>query len=101
MEFILCAAIWYKNYPELPSSYIVNGTNKGIVLCGHRHTHIIGQCLGLTGKRQSQMGQYEQGFITNKNRFVDRIEAAKIAIWAGQIKKLKYCDTKLYSEDLY
>lgn len=101
MEFVLAAAIWYKNYPALPSSYVVKGTDKGIVLCGCRHTHIIGQCVGLLSKPQADMGPYEQGFITNLNRFVDRTEAAKIALTAKQITKLKYSSTELYSEDLY
>ena len=39
-----------------------------------------------------------QGFITNKNRFVDRWEAAKIAYHSGQIKEQKKI---LFSEDIY
>lgn len=101
MEYILAAAIWYKNYPAPPDSYKVNGINKGVVLCGFGHSNIIGKCVVLVGKRQAEMGPYEQGFITNKNRFVDRIEAAKIAFEAKQIQKLKYSSTELYSEDLY
>lgn len=41
-----------------------------------------------------------QGFVTSSGRFVDRVEAAKIAIAAGQIKNLKYHKTKLFSEEL-
>jgi hypothetical protein len=39
-----------------------------------------------------------QGFLTSDDRFVDRREAAKIALAAGQVKEeLKV----LFSEDLY
>jgi hypothetical protein len=44
------------------------------------------------------VGEYEQGFLTNTNRFVDRKEAGQIAFAAGQTEELK---TTLYSEDLY
>lgn len=104
-EYILCAAIWYK---EIPLKKIINGVlpkncDKGIVVTGHRH----GQCMwtmgSLTGLRsvtnaEDGVGEYEQGFLTNTNRFVDREEGAKIAFESGQIKSpIKY----LYSEDLY
>lgn len=42
-----------------------------------------------------------QGFVTSSGRFVDREEAAKIALESGQIEELKYSKTKLFSEDLY
>ena len=38
------------------------------------------------------------GFMTSKGRYVDRTEAAKIAVAAGQCEPNK---TYLYSEDLY
>lgn len=45
---------------------------------------------------------FEQGFLTNKYRFVDRLEAYQIATENNQIKRL--CPTgsnRLYSEMLY
>ena len=44
-----------------------------------------------------------QGFYTSKGRFVNRKEAYKIALKAGQIKKNRdFPNMKLlYSEDLY
>lgn len=41
-----------------------------------------------------------QGFITDADRFVDRIEAAAIAIAAGQVSALR-SPPNLYSEDLW
>jgi hypothetical protein len=101
-EYILCAAIWYK---EIPLKRVINDVlpincDKGLVVTGHRH----GQCMwtmgSLTGLRstESEVGEYKQGFLTNKNRFVDRFEGAKIAKLAGQCSLMI---NTLYSEDLY
>jgi len=68
----------------------------GLILCGRRHPDIIGQYTVLKGRTALQ--KYEQGFLTSKNRFVSRSEAAKIAFAAGQIGKPK---DSLFSEDLY
>lgn len=104
-EYILCAAIWYK---EIPLKMVIDGVlpkncDGGLVVTGHRH----GQCMWtvgcLSGLRsvengENSVGKYEQGFLTNKNRFVDRKEAAIIAFNANQIDEQKQT---LYSEDLY
>lgn len=100
-EQILCAAIWYKEF-ESPSHNVIN-IDKGVVVCGHRHGHCIGIMKSLANKRTvtfapDAAGEHEQGFLTNKNRFVDRKEAAKIAIAAEQC--IEGIET-LYSEDLY
>lgn len=97
-ETILCAAIWYKEVNPRATHRPIN-TPGGIVLCGYRHGDIISQVLPLAGKRQFELGEHIQGFLTNKNRFVDREEGAEIFISNGGI--LKYSKTKLYSEDLY
>jgi hypothetical protein len=104
-ETILCAAIWYKKIPlkkEIPQ-VLPKNCDKGLVVLGHRH----GQCMwvmsSLTGLRSVEnaedgVGEYEQGFLTNTNRFVGREEAAQIAFDSGQIKQHTIT---LYSEDLY
>lgn len=97
-ENILCAAIWYKEVSPRATHRPIN-TPGGLVLCGYRHGDIISQVLPLTGERQFILGEHIQGFLTNKNRFVDREEGALIFIDGGG--KLKYSETKLYSEDLY
>ena len=102
MEYILCAAIWYK---EIPLKKQIDGVlpkncDRGLVVLGLRH----GQCMWtmgcLTGLRSvdGEVGEYEQGFLTNKNRFVGREEAAIIAFDAKQIEQEK---KTLFSEDLY
>ncbi len=104
-EYILCAAIWYK---EIPLKKVIKGVlpvncNTGLVVTGHRH----GQCMwtmgSLTGFRSvengdNSIGKYEQGFLTNRNRFVGRKEAAIIAFEAKQIDEPI---ERLHSEDLY
>lgn len=103
MERINCAAIWYKDLPSV--KYMPVNINKGVVVEGHRHADIIRTVINLLGKRTCQFGENaagesKQGFITNKNRFVDRVEAMSIARAANQI----ISDTsfpELYSEDLY
>jgi hypothetical protein len=50
------------------------------------------------GIEQLPLTNHTQGFLTSKNRFVDRKEAANIAIAANQCEKTV---TMLFSEDLY
>jgi len=110
-ETIICSAIWYKDLPlkktEIPHSvmYPIN-VNSGAVFCGHRHPHCMYTMVAITGLRSvtfadDAAGEFEQGFLTNLNRFVDRSEGAKIALASGQVEKLEYSSTELYSEDLY
>jgi hypothetical protein len=106
-EYILCAAIWYK---ELPSQvHRPKNVDKGVVVCGHRHGHCISTLVALSGLRSVQfapdgVGEYIQGFLTNTNRFVDRMEAMDIAFKAEQIlvgHQLYNPTIGLFSEDLY
>jgi len=99
-EYILCAAIWYKDCPL--GLYGPKNIDRGIVLCGHRHPGIIHQHVTLLGKSAFQMGDNEQGFLTSTNRFVDRTEAYQIAVSKGQVVKDSSSGKKeLFSEDLY
>jgi len=108
-ERILCAAIWYK---EIPLKKVIDGVlpkncDRGVVVCGYRH----GQCMWvmgcLTGLRSvtnapDGVGDYEQGFLTNKNRFVGREEALQIALRENQVINIpEVRGNRLHSEDLY
>lgn len=102
-EKIICAAVWYKELKvnEIPNTLPVN-CKTGIVFCGFRHINCISIKCAVTGLRDSESGVNVQGFLTNKNRFVDRTEALEIAASADQI--LDYDQirgNKLFSEDLY
>jgi len=105
-EYITCAAIWYK---ELPSStFKPFNIEKGIVISGHRHANCIDIVKTLSELRTVRfspdgVGESIQGFMTSKNRFVDRLEAAEIAIKAGQVYRNFLANPLigLFSEDIY
>lgn len=97
-ENILCAAIWYKEVTPRAVHRPIN-TPGGVVVSGYRHGHCISQILPLTGERMFKLGNHIQGFLTTKNRFVDRQEAAEI--WVENGGELNYSDWELYSEDIY
>lgn len=85
----------------LPSVYNPKNISQGVVLCGYRHSNIIGQCVGLLNVAQHKMGDHIQGFLTSDGRFIDRKEAAKLALDCGQINYLSHNTDELYSEDIY
>ena len=105
-EYITCSAIWYK---ELPTSvFLPKNIETGIVVCGHRHGNCIDimKTLGTLRsvvKGPDSVGEYEQGFLTSHNRFVDRLEAMQIAIDQNQVKEENLYNPLigLFSEDLY
>lgn len=98
-EYILCAAVWFKD--GKPYEHQPININMGIVVCGQRHHNCLFTAWalrkGLTSLSEAN-GKNIQGFLTSKNRFVDRKEAGQIAYKAEQIGKLTDC---LFSEDLY
>jgi len=105
-EFIACSAIWYKDLPLIKPEVLENrgfrpcNVDAGIVISGWRHINCMYQVVAITGLRQSESGNSIQGFLTNKNRFVDRYEGAAIALESKQVRNLKYGD-QLYSEDIF
>lgn len=109
-EYILCAATWYKTFKPLDFNYgdlLPTNITEGIVITGYRHGYIISLLKALTGIRsvEPDCGEYVQGFLTNRNRFVDRQEAYKIAYDSDQIigpnKGYETNYVGLTSEDLY
>lgn len=97
MEYILCAAIWYKDVQQ--HKHQPKNIDSGYVLCGRRHHNIISIRYELT-ELPTHRETSSQGFITNFDRFVDRVEGNKIAIKAGQVTGNVEGD-ELISEDLY
>lgn len=106
-EYILCSAIWYKELqlkkPEVLKlrGYGPYNVDKGIVLCGWRHANCLYQMVAIYGMANYEAGESVQGFLTNTNRFVDRIEGRKIAFEAKQFKEPSINKTHLFSEDIY
>jgi len=107
-EKILCAAIWYKDFPLIKDSEIPDGfirplnCDRGIVFSGHRHHNCMYQMIAISGKYQHEAGEEIQGFLTSKNRFVNRQEGLEIALRMNQVIDLDDVHgNQLYSENLY
>lgn len=101
MERILCAAIWdTAGISCLPQGPINLGGN-GFVVCGLRHCDCV-QTLSLMQDGVHIKQGCIHGFLTSKNRFVNRVEGLKIATKANQIVGEKHHPKdELCSEDLY
>lgn len=101
-EFIVCASIWFddEDFHENPHCKAKN-IDTGYVIAGLRHCNCLATFQTLSGRTSPQSGIVQtQGFLTSLNRFVDRIEALKIATKAEQIittTKIRM----LHSDDLY
>lgn len=100
-EYILCAAVHFKNgkiYHSQPRNI-----DSGIVITGRRHHNCFTPLVYIFGENRWQSGKFKevQGFLTNKDRFVDRDEGLRIALRANQVMDLDNIRGRLFSEDLY
>lgn len=115
-EYISCSAIHYDNGKHYPWQDVY-GIKSGFVLCGFRHTDIIGvlpenpYMCDEDPERNPTVCKWNsnvripgcsikttQGFMTSTGRFVNRKEAAEIAYNCGQITEEK---VSLFSEDIF
>lgn len=103
-EYIICAAIWYQDGTEAPRGMIAQNIDSGVVIGQWRH----GNCINVrstnplwNAKRLAERKHeipmfssyedtlkyytYVDGFLTSRGRFVDRWQAAKIALDCGQL----------------
>ena len=106
-EYILCAAIKRIERKKCNPYYDEMNDICDIEI-GYRHHDILQRFQGEVSRKSK-----DQGFYTSEGRFVNREEAAYIALLAGQIDiekcfSVKYVDDSpirtlkpLYSEDLY
>lgn len=99
-EFIVCAAIWYPINRKF--EFQPENIEKGLVICGLRHANCIFMKAALHDiiKQQIRTVISVEGFLTSKNRFVDRYDAARIAVASGQ-PLTRTPRHELTSEDLY
>lgn len=100
-EKIVCSAVHYDDGQK--HDHQPKNIETGYVTFGLRHhncitTHAIIQRAKGFGPGEGPRIEKEQGFLTNKDRFVDRKEAALIAIQQGQILKIV---KELDSSDLF
>jgi len=110
-EKILCSAVWFKDLEINKSildpldsvdfvTYLETrplNCNTGLVFCGYRHYHCLHIMIAATGQKPNEAGEYIQGFLTSRNRFVDRKEGGSIHRANGYTTTLD----DLFSEDLY
>ena len=103
-EYIICAAIWYDDGTEAESGMIAQNISSGVVIGQWRHgnciniraTNPVWNAKTLAERRgeHPMIVKYEDtlpyfkevdGFLTSHGRFVDRWQAAKIALDCGQL----------------
>ena len=95
-EYLLCAAIYYedgKKYEHQPKNI-----ESGIVVCGRRHHNCYMTLASLLGDKYDIKLTHNQGFVTSKNRYLERKEAAQLAFECGQITKQS---KTIFSEELW
>ena len=89
-EVCICAAI------RMPNGEIIHG---------HRHNNCYDVVRARTDISRDEIVQAEQGFVTNRRRFVDRKEGLVIQRASGLPshygKSRQYLGDSLFSEDLY
>jgi hypothetical protein len=102
-EYIICAAIWFKDGKF--REHQPRNVDSGFVICGRRHHNCFTTASLLYKNMDDALLNYsevkgtaEQGFLTSKDRFVNRDEAAEIAYSQNQTFERKKI---LFSEDLY
>ncbi len=96
-EYIICAALWFKDGKQ--HVHQPRNVDSGFVVCGRRHHncfYIASICIA-DGYSEVK-GSCVQGFLTSRDRFVDRAEGGKIAFEQKQINEETDC---MFSEDLY
>lgn len=103
-EFVMCAAIWYDDGEK--HEFQPYNIESGYVVCGWRHPNCfstyraIKQEKGkITFKELNKMHGV-QGFLTTKNRFLNRAEALELVQHTGQLSK-PLIGGVLTSEDLW
>jgi hypothetical protein len=103
-EYIICAGVHYddgKVYDHQPKNI-----STGFVVAGRRHHNCIITLAILSKKDWRKEAIAEglkttQGFLTSKDRFLDRKEAWNLALESNQIETDEGKDKPLFSEDLY
>ena len=107
-EWVLCAAIWYKDGTEAPRGFIAQNISSGVVIGQWRHGNIINiratnpiwnkktlkerinrenqdVPMRISDEKPDVDYDYVDGFLTSKGRFVDRWQGMAVAYLAGQI----------------
>ena len=120
-EYILSAAIWYKDGTEAPRGFIAQNIDSGVVIGQWRHGNIIniratnplwnakklaerhGNDPMEIKKHEDTLSYFDEvdGFITSKGRFVDRWQAAELALLCGQIDEKRALNDEWEGDEEY
>ena len=120
-EYVLCAANWYKDGTEAPKGFIAQNIDSGVVIGQWRHGNVINirstnplwnakKLAERRGENPMEIEKYEDtlsyfdevdGFITSKGRFVDRWQAAELALLCGQIDEKRALNDKWEGDEEY
>ena len=120
-EYILSAAIWYKDGTEAPRGFIAQNIDSGAVIGQWRHGNIIniratnplwnakklaerrGEPPMEIKKHEDTLSYFDEvdGFITSKGRFVDRWQAAELALLCGQIDEKRALNDEWEGDEEY
>lgn len=120
-EYILSAAIWYKDGTEAPRGFIAQNIDSGVVIGQWRHGNIIniratnplwnakklaerrGELPMEIKKHEDALSYFDEvdGFITSKGRFVDRWQAAELALLCGQIDEKRALNDEWEGDEEY
>lgn len=95
IELIMCAAIHVDD--QIDHIYQPYNIDKGLVFCGWRHPCIFSQIRLVYNNKYSES---IQGFLTTKNRFLNREESLELVKSNGQLKN-RLIGGILTSEDLW
>lgn len=100
-EIVQCAAIWIKDGKKHPHQPF--NIESGVVFCGWRHCCIFAQLSGKGVGFSHNANKTIHGFLTSKNRFLNRKEAAELVKTNEQTLAVRLEDVRddLFSEDLY
>jgi len=85
---------------ELITSAAIRRDSDNTLFTGSRHPDCIREVIRLTNAKRVGAG-FTQGFLTNRNRFVDRVEGLALARANGQLLPGHEGDTELFSESLW
>jgi len=96
-EYIMCAANYYDDGKD--HFYQPYNINTGYVIGGWRHP-CVGNVFMATHPEATRWDDCIQGFLTTKNRFLDRAESLELVKSTGQLTK-PIIGGELTSEDLW
>ena len=86
---------------RIQAAAILMGDGAVCVMFPPKRHHDIIRKLSSRRYKTDELGPLKQGFVTSHGRYVDRIEARKIAEAADQMLTKNPGGDQLYSEDLW